>query len=60
MEVEDDVGRSIRLGEWIQRPDGYWVIRIKMPASISVVNGSVMTNAIAGGSCEQRGVFRRL
>lgn len=27
VEVEDDTGCSIRLGEWIQRSDGYWVLR---------------------------------
>ncbi len=28
VEVEDDLGRGIRFGNWVQRPDGYWVIRI--------------------------------
>lgn len=28
VEVEDDQGRSIRLGKWIQRSDGFWVLRI--------------------------------
>lgn len=28
VEVEDSSGRSIDFGEWIQRPDGYWVLRI--------------------------------
>lgn len=28
IEVEDSQGRSIQAGEWIQRPDGYWVLRI--------------------------------
>lgn len=28
IEVEDASGRSIRAGEWLQREDGYWVLRI--------------------------------
>jgi len=28
VEVEDEQGRSIKVGEWLQRPDGYWVLRI--------------------------------
>lgn len=27
VEVENDKGESIRFGEWLQRPDGYWVLR---------------------------------
>jgi hypothetical protein len=27
VEVEDEHGRSIRFGEWVQRQDGYWVLR---------------------------------
>jgi hypothetical protein len=30
VEVEDDEGRSIRYGQWIQRDDGEWALR--MPA----------------------------
>jgi hypothetical protein len=28
VEVEDEAGVSIKVGEWIQRPDGYWVLRL--------------------------------
>jgi len=28
VELEDDHGRSIDLGEWIQRPDGFWALRL--------------------------------
>jgi len=28
VEVEDDRGYSVRVGEWIKRPDGYSVLRI--------------------------------
>lgn len=27
IEVEDDKGFSIRFGEWVHRPDGYWALR---------------------------------
>ncbi len=29
VEVEDANGRSIRAGEWLQRKDGYWALRIR-------------------------------
>lgn len=28
VEVEDSEGKSIRFGEWVHRPDGYWALRI--------------------------------
>lgn len=28
VEVEDESGKSIRFGEWVQRPDKYWALRI--------------------------------
>ena len=28
IDVEDDQSKGIKLGEWLQRPDGYWVLRI--------------------------------
>lgn len=31
VEVEDATGASIRLGDWVQRDDGYWVLRILDP-----------------------------
>lgn len=31
VEVEDSAGASIRLGEWVERPDGYWALRIPDP-----------------------------
>ena len=27
--VEDVMGNSVHAGEWVQRQDGYWVLRIK-------------------------------
>jgi hypothetical protein len=32
VEVEDADGKSINLGEWVHRPDGYWVLRIQREA----------------------------
>ena len=31
VEVENDQGASIRVGEWIDRGDGYWALRIESP-----------------------------
>jgi len=28
VEVEDESGASISLGEWVERDDGYWALRI--------------------------------
>lgn len=33
VEVEDDEGRSIKFGEWIQRRDGYWILRFRLSGS---------------------------
>ena len=33
VEVESPPGRSIRFGEWVERDDGYWVLRFSPPAS---------------------------
>lgn len=30
IEAEDEQGHSIRVGSWVQRPDGYWVLRISV------------------------------
>jgi hypothetical protein len=38
VEVEDHTGKSIKLGEWVLRPDGYWVIRFT-PTSSAVGEG---------------------
>jgi hypothetical protein len=32
VELEDDQGRSIELGEWIERDDGLWALRIPRDA----------------------------
>jgi hypothetical protein len=28
VEVEDASGKSVRFGEWVRRPDGFWALRI--------------------------------
>ncbi len=33
VEVEDDEGHSIRVGEWVPRGDGFWALRIEWTAS---------------------------
>jgi len=34
VEVEDETGHSINAGEWMQRDDGYWALRIRTPAMV--------------------------
>jgi hypothetical protein len=31
VEVEDDTGKSISFGKWVERPNGYLALRIKKP-----------------------------
>jgi hypothetical protein len=35
VEVEDEAGRSIELGEWVERPDGYWALRLQVPTAVT-------------------------
>lgn len=35
VEVEDMHGFSILVGEWLQRPDGYWVLRLNPELEIA-------------------------
>jgi hypothetical protein len=36
VEVEDHRRHSIKFGEWVQREDGYWVLRIDRPEAKSL------------------------
>ena len=36
VEVENVNGESIRLGEWLKRGDGYWVLRIPYPPTDAI------------------------
>ena len=31
VEVEDTTSASIRVGRWVERDDGYWVLRLEIP-----------------------------
>jgi hypothetical protein len=33
VEVEDEAGRSVDVGDWIESDDGYWALRIQIPTS---------------------------
>jgi hypothetical protein len=35
IEIENDNGRSITIGSWRERSDGYWVLRIPLGRSLS-------------------------
>jgi hypothetical protein len=35
VEVEDGSGRSVDVGDWIERGDRYWALRIQIPVSSS-------------------------
>jgi hypothetical protein len=39
VEVENNEGQSIRIGEWIKRQDGYWVLRINWTEIGDYYNG---------------------
>lgn len=47
VEVENERGASISVGEWIERADGYWALRI--PASDQGLDVSALTmEGVAG------------
>lgn len=59
VEVETDDGRSLNAGEWIERPDGLWALRIERlpggePAVFVTISGGVGDVAL---SDDVRGVF---
>ena len=44
VEVETDDGKGINVGEWIERPDGYWALRIAtLPNKEEVNHGTNKT-----------------
>jgi hypothetical protein len=45
VEVETDDGKSISIGEWIERPDGLWSLRIEPDAELEA-ELAVMTEAL--------------
>ena len=34
VEIENQHGRSVNVGEWVHRPDGYWALRLS-PSDIT-------------------------
>lgn len=48
VEVENEKGCSVSAGEWRQRPDGYWALRIVTP---DVPKNDDSARAIVEGSC---------
>ena len=52
VEVETDDGRSVKAGEWSQRQDGYWALRlsnsITSPGSSEVTDDDLRTTFIEG------------
>jgi len=49
IEVENAQGASIRVGEWVHRPDGYWALRL--PAPVSPVEPTPPTNLLGDHLC---------
>lgn len=43
VEVEDACGRSFRTGEWVERPDGYWVLRLSDHRIIDQLQSQIVT-----------------
>lgn len=42
VEVENQAGQSISIGEWIERDDGYWVLRVPIEKTIEKTNGRLV------------------
>lgn len=48
VEVEDDVGKSISIGEWIERPDKLWALRLER-AELRLIPSAWMRGASQPG-----------
>lgn len=48
VEVEDHTGKSISIGEWVQRPDTYWVLRVAA-AELGIVPSAWMRGVTSPG-----------
>ena len=46
VEVENERGRSVDVGEWIHRPDGYWALRISSDALAKMEGNSPNVRAV--------------
>ena len=52
VEVEDHNGRSVNVGEWVESGDGYWRLRLRVPAEQLAASGdvdNVTAGEVAGG-----------
>ncbi len=61
VEVEDMQGKSIRVGEWIERNDGMWALRMDAPEHrhqflpwLSLPNGSSWTKCATCDDAEMQ------
>lgn len=50
IEVEDDQGRSVSFGEWVQRPNGQWAIRVTRGDALA----AMPSRCVAGGDDDGR------
>jgi len=56
VEVELDNGQSINAGEWRERPDGMWVLRItELPPDLMTVPAPRMDDDIKGFGEQEEG-----
>lgn len=58
VEVEDSKGCSINFGEWLQRDDGYWVLRV--PRATSPSRGEDLSSAAGAAPFDPYGLAFRL
>jgi hypothetical protein len=65
VEVENESGVSVNVGEWIKRDDGYWALRIKSldppkPAGVIARPGDVLNSNVGTiWIVQTRGAYRR-
>lgn len=50
VEVESATGKSIRFGEWVHSPDGYWALRIITESDLLKNLGELLRVTEADGS----------
>ncbi len=55
IEVEDAKGAGVSLGEWVERPDGYWALRLRHDRLVDYVGRRPVFREEAIGACHQTG-----
>ena len=66
VEVESPPGRSISFGEWVEREDGYWALRITVPQPSReqrarwMMNTREMLDRMITAAAEEEGVWERM